>query len=76
MDKTTLSLLTEQQASVYMAVSVAALRKWRVKDRGPTFFKLNRLVRYRPEDLDQWIATRPQGGERSISGPAQTGRIH
>ena len=58
------SLLTEQQAANFIAVSVAALRKWRVQGRGPVFLKLGTLVRYRLEDINKWLSTRPQGGER------------
>jgi predicted DNA-binding transcriptional regulator AlpA len=59
------SLLTERQASDYMAVTVAALRKWRWQGRGPIHLKIGRLVRYRPEDIEQWLSSRPKGGERA-----------
>jgi len=60
-------LLTEKEVSQYLGVSLAALRKWRTQEqRGPVFLKLGNLVRYRQEDVDQWLATRPQGGERSV----------
>jgi predicted DNA-binding transcriptional regulator AlpA len=32
------------------------LRKWRVQKRGPQYIKIGALVRYRPEDVDAWIA--------------------
>jgi predicted DNA-binding transcriptional regulator AlpA len=59
------SLLTEQNTALQLGVSVPALRKWRYQGRGPKFFKLGSLVRYRPEDIDQWLLSRPQGGEPS-----------
>jgi excisionase family DNA binding protein len=68
----TKTLLTEQQAAKYMAVSVAALRKWRVQGRGPTFHKLGTLVRYRIDDIEAWLASRPQGGE-PVSATEQAG---
>lgn len=58
------NLLTEKDLAHHLGVSVAACRKWRLEDRGPVFLKLGNLVRYRSDDVDQWLATRPQGGER------------
>ena len=57
-------LLTERDVAQYLHVSVAACRKWRWKSIGPKFLKLGNLVRYRRDDVDQWLATRPQGGQR------------
>jgi hypothetical protein len=53
------SFLTEQEVSTRLNVSVATLRRWRLEKRGPTF---GSLVRYRPEDLDSWVAALPTGG--------------
>ena len=39
-------MLKEKQAAVLLAVSVAALRKWRREGRGPQFTHLERCVRY------------------------------
>jgi hypothetical protein len=39
------SLMTEQQVSQQIQVSLAALRKWRVERRGPPFVKVGPLVR-------------------------------
>lgn len=51
------SLLTEQQVSVMIKVSVAALRKWRLERRGPPVLKIGRLVRYRERDIEEWLAS-------------------
>ncbi len=56
------SFLTEQEVSKRLNVSVATLRRWRLEKRGPMFVKVGSLVRYRPEDLDSWIAALPLGG--------------
>jgi len=50
------SFLTEQEVSKRVNVSVATLRRWRLEKRGPIFVKVGSLVRYRPEDLDSWVA--------------------
>jgi hypothetical protein len=55
--------LTEQEVARQIKVSLASLRKWRVERRGPQFVKVGVLVRYRPEDLEEWMATLPKGGD-------------
>ena len=57
-----LDLLTENDVSKRLNVSVASLRRWRLQGRGPAFLRVGCLVRYRPEDLDSWIAQLPAGG--------------
>ena len=56
------SFLTEQEVSKRLNVSVATLRRWRLEKRGPMFVKIGSLVRYRPEDLESWVAALPTGG--------------
>lgn len=56
------SFLNEQEVSKRLNVSVATLRRWRLEKRGPMFIKVGSLVRYRPEDLDLWVAALPTGG--------------
>lgn len=66
MEATTSSpLLTEGDVSKRLNVSLAALRRWRVERRGPTYHKLGALVRYRPEEVDRWLrscSTEQQNG--------------
>ncbi len=49
-------LLNERQVADSCSISVLTLRKWRSQKRGPQFVKIGALVRYRPEDVDAWIA--------------------
>jgi hypothetical protein len=63
------TLLTETDVSRQLSVSLAALRKWRVMNRGPLFVKIGSLVRYRQNDIDVWLASLPVGG-------GNHGRIH
>ncbi len=51
-------LYTERQAAGRLAVSLASLRRWRRAGIGPRYFKLGGILRYRPEDLDHFIAER------------------
>jgi len=56
------TLLTETDVSKQLRVSLAALRKWRVLNRGPQFVKMGPLVRYRQNDIDSWLGSLPVGG--------------
>jgi len=66
------SLLTEQDVSRQLHVSLATLRRWRLEGRGPKFIKVSSLVRYRPEELEEWLASQPVGGTSDLRG---SGRI-
>jgi excisionase family DNA binding protein len=56
------NLMTEQQVSERLNVSLSSLRRWRLTKRGPAFLKIGSLVRYSVEDLDAWLASLPAGG--------------
>jgi hypothetical protein len=60
-----LNLMTEDEVSNRLNVSVASLRRWRLQRRGPLFIKVGSLVRYRPEELDLWLGAQPTGGSFS-----------
>jgi len=64
-------LLTEQEVSRQLRVSLAALRRWRLERRGPQFIKVGSLVRYRPEELEQWLAAQPVGGTPDVRRPTR-----
>lgn len=50
------SLITETEASKKLGISVATLRTWRCTRRvNIPFVKLGKSVRYRPEDLDEFV---------------------
>jgi len=70
-------LLNEHEVSEQLGVSVATVRRWRLLKQGPRFLKLNSSVRYKPEDLDAWLANRPTGGTAepaSVSSAAVASR--
>jgi predicted DNA-binding transcriptional regulator AlpA len=56
------SLLKERDVARRMSVSVASVRRWRLLSQGPKFLKIGASVRYRPEDVDAWLDSRPAGG--------------
>ena len=53
------ALLTETDVSKQLRVSLAALRKWHVVNRGLQFLKVGSLVRYRQDDIDHWLVGWP-----------------
>jgi len=58
----TKDVLTEKEAATYITMSQSFLRQDRMngyrdgRTRGPDFIKLGRSIRYRKEDLDNWLA--------------------
>lgn len=48
-------LLDEQDVAKLLKLSVHTLRQWRSAGRGPNYVKLGSNVRYRPNDIDNWI---------------------
>ena len=49
------TLLTEREAAALLHVTVKAVQGWRYRGNGPRFVKVNRLVRYRLEDLQAFV---------------------
>lgn len=70
-----LNLITEEEVARQLHVSLAALRRWRLEGRGPRFIKVSALVRYRPEELEQWLASRPTGGSAPDPMTAKTSPV-
>jgi predicted DNA-binding transcriptional regulator AlpA len=56
------SLLMEEEVSEKLQVSLACLRRWRLLGEGPQYVKMGPMVRYRPKDIEDWLATLPTGG--------------
>ena len=50
------SLVTEDEAATLLRVSLTSVRRWRREGRGPVYRKIGRSVRYRREDLADFIA--------------------
>ncbi len=57
--------LTESEVSERTHISLATLRRWRLENRGPKYYKFGSLVRYGEEELAQWGRTQPSGGENA-----------
>jgi excisionase family DNA binding protein len=47
--------ITEREAAQVLGLSVATLRAWRHRNRGPKYLQLGRAIRYRQSDLDEFV---------------------
>jgi predicted site-specific integrase-resolvase len=59
MEPTTLSvpqMVGEKQAARILAVSIAALRRWRREGRGPDFVRLERCIRYSMKSIETFVS--------------------
>jgi excisionase family DNA binding protein len=66
------TLLTEEEVAKRLHVSLASVRRWRLERRGPQFIKVGSLVRYRPEEFENWLASLPTGGAQLEQAGTQT----
>jgi hypothetical protein len=66
------ALLDETRAAELLDLRVKTLRRWRWAGKGPRFVKLGSAVRYRPSDLDEFIAA---GQRTSTSDAGNDGRM-
>ena len=51
-------LLDEEAAAPLVGMTVSTLQKKRVTGDGPPYVKMGRSVRYRPDDLESFVAER------------------
>lgn len=59
-----IELLTEADVAVALRKSRVTLRRWRVLGEGPRYIRVGRNIRYMKGDLEQWLGSRPSGGDR------------
>jgi hypothetical protein len=55
------TLICEREAAQLLGVSVALLRKQRYLGTGCPYVKLNRIVRYRLEDIEAYVSDHVTG---------------
>lgn len=48
-------LLTTKQVATLLGCTEAGLELWRKTEQGPAYLKLGRLIRYRQEDVEDWL---------------------
>jgi predicted DNA-binding transcriptional regulator AlpA len=47
--------LTEHEVALRLGLSVATLRAWRLKRKGPRFVRFGRAVRYMDADIERFV---------------------
>ena len=47
--------MTEQEVAQRLKLSVATLRSWRLRRRGPRYVRFGRAVRYLATDIDLYV---------------------
>ncbi|HTX36449.1 MAG TPA: helix-turn-helix domain-containing protein [Bryobacteraceae bacterium] len=60
------SLLNEFDVARITGLSVASVRRWRLLRQGPKYLKIGAAVRYTPEAIREFVATRPTGGGQQV----------
>jgi predicted DNA-binding transcriptional regulator AlpA len=55
-------LMDEKAVSRIVGMSLASIRRWRLLRQGPKYLKIGSAVRYRAEDIEAWLSSRPTGG--------------
>jgi hypothetical protein len=53
MDKS--ELMEGEAAAKFLGVATSTMTTWRYRKFGPAYFKVGRLVYYRPADLMAWL---------------------
>jgi predicted DNA-binding transcriptional regulator AlpA len=61
-------LLTVAQVSEITGRSISTLEKDRWEGGGPPYVKMGRLVRYRPADVNDWLAERVRRSTSECAG--------
>ena len=55
-------LLTPDDLTAELGVSLMTLWRWRRDGTGPRFIPVGRHIRYRRRDVDRWLDSRARGG--------------
>ena len=59
---------TTRELAEMLGVQVNTLEIWRWRGTGPRFIKAGRLIRYREEDIQNWIQANIHGSTSEVSG--------
>jgi excisionase family DNA binding protein len=70
--------LTEREVAERVGLSVATLRAWRHRGKGPRFLRLGRSVRYLPSDVDDFVRASAVDtrSESSSEEDSELGELH
>lgn len=59
-------LASTTEVAEYLAIPARTLDEWAHRGTGPAYRRVGKYRRYRWEDVDRWLATRPRGGSAGI----------
>ena len=62
------NLLTTEEAGNVLGMSEQTLRIWRMENKGPSYIRINRSIRYRREDLEAFISSNRKVGGNNEKG--------
>ena len=48
-------MLKDTDVAIALGVSVSTIRKWRIQKLGPKYLKIGASIRYRPQDIAEFI---------------------
>ena len=70
--------LTERQVAEQLGLSVATLRAWRHRGKGPRLLRLGRSVRYLPADVDEFVRASAVDthSDSSSDDDSEVGELH
>lgn len=68
------ALFKTPEAAAYTGISVSSLTKFRCAGKGPRYVRLCGAVRYRPQDLDDWLKSGVVETEDTRQHAAREGR--
>lgn len=52
-------MISPKQAAETFGLNEGTLANWRSQKRGPKYYKVGRLVKYRLEDVEAWVNKHP-----------------
>ena len=67
-------MLSTEAVSAHIDIPVPTLNTWRSLGKGPVFYKLGKLIRYRLSDVESWINSNRRGPAESQETQRETGR--
>lgn len=56
--------LTSREVAKQLHIHDVTICKWRVAGKGPIYYKVGRMVRYKQDDVMQWIEAMPKYGNQ------------
>jgi len=59
--------LCETDAASYLGSRPSTLRAWRVKGKGPRYYKIGGKVFYKNTDLETWIEAQGRGSTSEVA---------